>query len=116
MKSASIFSARSAGLRDELTPDEFISFKFFLIIFFPLVGGMLRAMELLDVSMWTLIGSGAAGWFYPNFWASGRVGRRQKDILKAMPFSRSFWRSRPKRGWTLWELSARFAKNPRLVL
>src|ERR1700722_17551681 len=33
----------SSGLRDELTPDELISFKLFLIVFFPIVGGFLRA-------------------------------------------------------------------------
>ncbi len=76
----------SAGLKEELTPDEFIAFKFFLIVFFPLVGGILKAMDMLDVSALTVLGSGVAGWFYPNFWANGRVARRQKDILKAMPF------------------------------
>lgn len=76
----------SAGLKDDLTPDEFISFKFFLILFFPLVGGMLRAMDMLDASVLTILGSGIAGWFYPDFWAKGRVAKRQKEILKAMPF------------------------------
>src|SRR4051794_15379361 len=40
----------ASGLRDEMSPDEFISFKLFLILFFPLVGGMLRAADMIDVA------------------------------------------------------------------
>ncbi len=76
----------AAGLKEELTEDEFISFKLFLILFFPLVGGVLKAGDFLDVPGWAILGSGAGGWFYPNFWVSSRVQERQKIILKSMPF------------------------------
>jgi tight adherence protein C len=76
----------AAGLKDELTPDEFISFKTVLIAFFPIVGGILNAAELLDVAWYIVLGSGIAGWFYPDFWVSGRIQDRQKLVLKAMPF------------------------------
>lgn len=76
----------AAGLKDELNPDEFISFKIFLILFFPLVLGVLRAGDFLDVSWLILIGSGGFGWFYPDLWIRSRAKERQKQILKAMPF------------------------------
>jgi tight adherence protein C len=76
----------AAGLREELTPDEFIAFKAFLIVFFPLVGGMLNAGGFLDVSWFYLLLSGVLGWFYPDFWMKGRIQARQKKILKALPF------------------------------
>lgn len=76
----------AAGLKEELTVDEFISFKLFLILFFPLVGGVLKAGDFLDVPGWLILGSGAGGWFYPNMWVSSRVQARQKIILKSMPF------------------------------
>ncbi|OFZ22327.1 MAG: hypothetical protein A2X94_01915 [Bdellovibrionales bacterium GWB1_55_8] len=76
----------AAGLKDELTPDEFISFKLFLILFFPIVGGILNAMDLLDLDLKTLVGSAAAGWFYPDLWVRQRLQARQKKILVSMPF------------------------------
>ncbi len=76
----------TAGLRDELTPDEFIAYKFFLIGFFPVVGLVLNAMGLTDLGWITIVCSGLAGYFYPDFWVKGLITRRQKQILKSMPF------------------------------
>jgi tight adherence protein C len=76
----------SSGLKDELTPDEFIAFKFFLIIFFPIVGVVLRALDFMDISGLTILGSGVAGWFYPDFWINSRIARRQREVLRSMPF------------------------------
>jgi tight adherence protein C len=76
----------AGGLKDELTPDEFVAFKLFLIIFFPLVGSALRAADLVDVEWYYIVGSGVAGWFYPDFWVNGRMKARQKLVIRAMPF------------------------------
>lgn len=76
----------AAGLRDELTPDEYISFKLLLIVFFPIVGGFLNALEFIDLAWYYVLGSGVLGWFYPNFWVSGRMEERQMKIIRAMPF------------------------------
>ncbi len=76
----------SAGLKDELTPDEFIAFKFFLILFFPLVGGFLKAGDFIDLEVGTILASGVLGWFYPDLWIKGRIQKRQGEILKSMPF------------------------------
>lgn len=76
----------SSGLRDEFTVDEFIAFKLFLILFFPIVGGFLKVGDFLDLSWSTVALSGVLGWFYPDLWIKGRITRRQKQIRKALPF------------------------------
>ncbi len=76
----------SSGLRDELTPDEFIAFKMFLILFFPIVGTFLRMGEFLDISWWIIGASTIGGWYYPDFWVRLRIQDRQKKIVRAMPF------------------------------
>lgn len=76
----------AGGLKDELTPDEFIGFKIFLILFFPIVGGLLKALDVMDLSFLIVVGLAAGGWFYPDFWVNSRIKDRQKKIMKAMPF------------------------------
>lgn len=76
----------AAGLREELTPDEFIAYKFFLVAFFPLVGLILNALGMLDLSWYTILAAGAGGFFYPDLWVKSLTTRRQKQIIKSMPF------------------------------
>ena len=76
----------AAGLKEELTADEFISFKILLIVFFPIVGGFLNAGGFLDLAWYYILGSAGMGWFYPNFWVHGRIQERQKKVIRAMPF------------------------------
>jgi len=76
----------AAGLRDELTPDEFIAFKFFLIVLFPIIGGLLKIGEFIDFEWYVILGSGVGGWFYPDFWMKSRLQKRQRQIIRAMPF------------------------------
>lgn len=76
----------AAGLRDELTPDEFIAFKLFLILFFPLTCGFLKVGGFFDFAWYTILGSGVLGWFYPDLWMRSKIQARQKEIKKAMPF------------------------------
>jgi tight adherence protein C len=76
----------TSGLREELTPDEFIAFKMFLIIFFPVVGMFLKWGEFLDISWLYIALSTVGGWFYPDLWVRMRIQDRQKKIIRAMPF------------------------------
>lgn len=76
----------TAGLKEELTPDEFIAFKIFQIVFFPIVLGLLTALDLIDVHWFFILLSGALGWFYPDFWVKRRIEFRQSEIRKALPF------------------------------
>ncbi|MCM2276603.1 MAG: type II secretion system F family protein [Oligoflexia bacterium] len=76
----------AAGLKEEFNPDEFIAFKILLIAFFPLVGGLLKALDMLDLDRTLILLSGVVGWFYPDIWMKSRAEARQKAILKSMPF------------------------------
>jgi len=76
----------TAGLKDELTADEFIAYKFFLVFFFPMVALVLNAGGFAEFAWYTILGSGVAGFFYPDFWVSQLVKKRQTQILKSMPF------------------------------
>ena len=76
----------SAGLKRELTPDEFIAFKFFNILFFPIVGGVLKAGGFLDLPGYVIFGSAFAGWFYPDFWVNSLITKRHAEVIKALPF------------------------------
>ena len=76
----------AGGIKDELTPDEFIAFKVMLIVFFPIVAAALKASELIDLEWYYIVGLSVVGWFYPNFWVNGLVQARQKQIIRAMPF------------------------------
>ncbi len=83
-----IFKRRiiAAGLKEEISPDEFIAFKIILIVFFPLVGALLKAGDFLDLPWYIILGSAVVGWFYPNFLVSSRLQVRQRWIIRSMPF------------------------------
>jgi len=76
----------SAGIRSEMTPDEFISFKFFLSVFFPVAIGFFKIMDLLQPEWYYPILAAVAGYFYPDLWIKGVIARRQKAVLKSLPF------------------------------
>ncbi len=76
----------SAGLSEEFDPDDFIAFKLFNIVFFPIIGGILKAGGFLDLSLFLILVSGVLGWFYPDLWMRSRIQKRQRQILKSMPF------------------------------
>ncbi len=76
----------AGGVKDEFSPDEFIAFKLIFIIFVPLILGLLRAAELIDISMYMILGSGVVGWFLPGELLKRKVKDRQKKIRRAMPF------------------------------
>ena len=76
----------SAGLKDVLTPDEFIAFRIFNIIFFPLMAWIAKAVGAIDLSMAIILGLSVVGYLYPSFWVNSLRTRRQKEVLKAMPF------------------------------
>lgn len=76
----------SAGLRDEFTADQFIAFKLFLIFFFPVVGGLLKSGGFIDFDPLMILATGPVGWFYPDFWVNSLIQKRQKHVIRAMPF------------------------------
>lgn len=76
----------TAGLKDELTPDEFIAFKFFQILFFPLMCGVLRSLEVFTLGDGYIALSAILGWFYPDIWINSIIKKRHMQIRMAMPF------------------------------
>lgn len=77
----------SAGLADYLTPEDFYSFKLFLIIGFPVV--FMGVREFLDET-WPLTYIpivAVVGYLYPDIWVRSKIQTRQKEILMGMPFS-----------------------------
>lgn len=76
----------SAGLKDELTADEFIAFKILLIVLFPMIGAFLRALDVYDLSNGVIAALPVVGFFYPDFWVSSRIKERHKSVIKSLPF------------------------------
>ncbi len=76
----------SAGLSQDLTPDDFYSFKLFLIVAFPML--FLGIRWFLEAT-WPLAAAplcGVVGFFYPDIWISGRIEKRRKEVIRSMPF------------------------------
>jgi tight adherence protein C len=76
----------SGGLKDQLTADEFISFKILLIVFFPLIAGLLKAADFADVPGFAFLVLPVVGFIYPDFWVNGLVNERHKSVIKSLPF------------------------------
>jgi tight adherence protein C len=76
----------TSGLRDQLTPDEFIAFKMILIMVFPVIGILLKSIDVIDAGPMLLILSGVGGWFYPDLWVKSRIAERHREVLMAFPF------------------------------
>lgn len=76
----------ASGMREELTIDEYIALKYLLFAFLPIVGGIVRSLDLYDVSLPVAFGLSVLGWFYPNILLSGKAKKRQTSIRKTLPF------------------------------
>lgn len=77
----------SAGLTDILTPEDFFSFKLFLIIGFPIVFLGLRAFLEETWPLNYIIYLAVLGFFYPDIWIRGKIQQRQQDVIRNMPFA-----------------------------
>ena len=76
----------SAGLTNILTPEDFFAFKLFLIIGFPILFMIIRTFMEETWSLQLIPVLACIGFFYPDFWINGKIGQRQKDVIRAMPF------------------------------
>ncbi|MDC1174838.1 type II secretion system F family protein [Bacteriovoracaceae bacterium] len=76
-----------AGLTNNLTPEDFFSFKLFLIVGFPIVFLGVRTFleETWPMSYIPIIA--ICGFFYPDIWIKGKIENRQKEVMRNMPFS-----------------------------
>jgi len=76
----------NAGLTKDMTPEEFMALKIFMILGGPFA--FLTVRWIMEEN-WPLSISpimGLIGYFYPNIWLSGLIANRTAAILRAMPF------------------------------
>lgn len=76
----------NAGLTKEMSPEEFVALKFFMIIGGPFAFLAVRWFleETWPLSITPVMG--VVGYFYPNIWLEGMIKRRADEVLRAMPF------------------------------
>jgi len=76
----------NAGLSKQMTPEEFVALKFFMILGGPFTFLFIRwlAEETWPLSITPLMG--IVGYFYPDIWLSGLIKKRADEVLRAMPF------------------------------
>jgi len=76
----------NAGLLKELTPEEFMAMKLFMIIGGPATYLAVRWFmdEQWPLSITPLMG--LVGYFVPDFWLSNLISKRKEEILRGMPF------------------------------
>ncbi len=76
----------NAGLTKDMSPDEFMALKFFMIIGGPFA--FLAARWIMEAT-WPISLTpvmGIVGYFYPDVWLDGMIKRRADMVLRAMPF------------------------------
>ena len=76
-----------SGLSDYLTPEDFFSFKLFLIVGFPILFLILRTFLEADWPLTLVPFVSVLGFSYPDMWINGKIEQRQKEVIMAMPFS-----------------------------
>jgi tight adherence protein C len=77
----------TAGLTDVLTPEDFFSFKLFLIVGFPIMFLIIRTFLEETWSLNYIFVVSILGFFYPDIWIRGKVQQRQQDVMRNMPFA-----------------------------
>lgn len=76
----------NAGLLKELTPEDFLALKIFMIIGGPLVFLLVRWITEESWPLEITPVMALIGYFYPDVWLSGQISNRNTLILRAMPF------------------------------
>lgn len=76
----------SSGLTDVLTPEDFFSFKLFLILGFPVLFLATRKLMEEDWPLSLIPVIALLGFVYPDLWIRGKKTQRQKEVIKALPF------------------------------
>jgi tight adherence protein C len=76
----------NAGLVKEMTPEEFVALKFFMIIGGPFAYLLVRYITEAEWPLAITPVMGIIGFFYPDIWISGMIKKRADETLRAMPF------------------------------
>lgn len=76
----------NAGMSKDITPEEFMALKFFMILGGPFA---FLAVRFIMEETWSLSITpvmGLVGYIYPDIWLKGLIEKRSQEILRAMPF------------------------------
>lgn len=76
----------TAGISEEITPDEFFSLKIFLAIFLPLVSLVYNLGLNITHPLLLILIFGSIGYFFPDLWLTSLIKDRKTEIRKAIPF------------------------------
>lgn len=76
----------NAGMSKELTPEEFMALKLFMILGGPFAFLVVRWIMEENWSLWATPIMGVVGYIYPDVWISGMIKKRGEEIVRAMPF------------------------------
>lgn len=76
----------NAGLLKDMTPEEFVALKFFMILGGPFAFLTVRFIMEENWPLTITPVMGLVGYLYPDVWLSGLIKKRADDILRAMPF------------------------------
>ena len=75
----------SSGMTDEMTPDEFFAWKLTMMVFVPVFFGQMLS-GIVDIAWWGYLLMFLVGLQYPDIWLNGQVAKRQKLVLRQMPY------------------------------
>ena len=76
----------NAGLTEILTPDDFLAFKLFLILGFPIIFLLLRVFLEETWPLSLTFAFSVFGFYYPDLWVRGLIKKRNKEITRGFPF------------------------------
>lgn len=76
----------NAGLLKEMTPEEFVALKFFMILGGPFAFLVVRWIMEESWPLTITPVMAIVGYFYPNIWLSGLTKNRNEAVRRAMPF------------------------------
>lgn len=76
----------NAGLSKDLTSEEFVSLKFFMILGSPFLFLFFRYFFEADWPISLTPVMGALGFYYPDLWINGLIKKRSDEIIQGMPF------------------------------
>ena len=75
----------SAGMTDEISPDEFFAWKIIMAIFMPLFTYKMLT-GIWNIPWWVFSAVLLLGFMYPDIWLNGRIAERHAKIFRAMPY------------------------------
>ena len=76
----------NAGLTKDISPEEFMALKLFMILGGPFAFLIVRFIMEATWPLSITPVMGIIGYIYPNIWVNGLIQKRADEVLRAMPF------------------------------